>query len=91
LDAKNAFSQAFLDELIYIHYPEGFRRRWTCPSTYIKDYTVFDDRHYSGFNEISKALTKLRLSMQLVMLRCLFIKKDLIVFFYVGRYMCLIS
>jgi hypothetical protein len=25
-DAKNAFSQAFLDELIYIHYPKGFGR-----------------------------------------------------------------
>jgi hypothetical protein len=25
-DAKNAFSQTFLDELIYIHYPEGFKR-----------------------------------------------------------------
>jgi hypothetical protein len=25
-DAKNAFSQAFLDELIYIYYPKGFRR-----------------------------------------------------------------
>ena len=25
-DAKNAFSQAFLNKLIYIHYPKGFRR-----------------------------------------------------------------
>ena len=80
-DAKNAFSQAFLDELIYIHYPEGFGRHGHVLRL-IKALYGLRRSPLLWFNEISKALTKLGFRC-IGDARCLFIKKDLIVFFYV--------
>jgi hypothetical protein len=80
-DAKNAFSQTLLDELIYIHYPEGFKRHGHVLRL-IKALYGLRRSPLLWFNEISKALTKLGFRC-ISDARCLFIKKDLIVFFYV--------
>jgi hypothetical protein len=80
-DAKNAFSQAFLDELIYIHYPEGFGRHGHVLRL-IKALYGLRRSPLLWFNEISKALSKLGFQC-IGDARCLFIKKGLIVFFYV--------
>lgn len=80
-DAVNAFTNAQLDEKIYIQYPEGFKKPgWDI--LLLKALYGLRRSPLLWFQDISAKLMKLGFH-QIPEAQCLFMKKDLIVFFYV--------
>jgi hypothetical protein len=80
-DAVNAFTNSYIDELVYIEYPEGFKEL----NHYLKLLRALYGLTRSPllwFKELSSKLIKLGLK-QVPEAQCLFINKHLMVFFYV--------